>query len=411
MISLGEKIKKRRKQLKLTLKELAGDDFSYSLLSQIENNKAKPSMATLHKLADKLSLPINELINPIEVDRYRNLLVEFEKLIVMPYERNPEIDKKIVKAIEPILENIQFNSFEEARIVELYVIAYFYLHNELKLELLRHSITYYEQIGLINKKIQAQLFICKSYINQQSYNECEVIMQEILQQIEGGEYVFEPTALIDSYYYKAIIEAALGNYTLASSYTNKCLELMKQASLYYKIDAIYRLQLLLYIQLNNTFEGQANLQRLYNYTQFTRNTYDFIYYSYSKFHFENRIQLNEGLSEEIQQFIKEFSQQQDISLSILYNQELAYTLWKKGLYAEALQQVKEYEIPPYVIHPLERAAGYEILAIRADCYYHLGNEEQAFEDIVYSKQHVKPMPNSTYKNLIYHIYDAIFKKS
>ncbi|MEC1178397.1 hypothetical protein P9B03_07885 [Metasolibacillus meyeri] len=105
------------------------------------------------------------------------------------------------------------------------------------------------------------------------------------------------------------------------------------------------------------------------------------------------------------------SQQQDMSLSILYNQELAYTLWKKGLYAEALQQVKEYEIPSYVIHPLEQAAGYEIMAIRADCYYRLGNEEQAFEDIVYSKQHVEPMPNSTYKNLIYHIYDAIFKKS
>lgn len=410
MISLGEKIKKRRKQLKLTLKELAGDDFSYSLLSQIENNKAKPSMATLHKLAEKLSLPINELINPIEVDRYRNLLVEFERLIIMPYERNPEIDKKIVEAIEPLLEHIQFNSFEEARITELYVIAYFYLHSELKLELLQHSITYYEHIGLMNKKVQAQLFICKSYINQQNYDKCEVIMPEILQQIEDGEYIFESTVLIDSYYYKAIIEAALGNYTSASSYTNKCLELMKQANLYYKLDAIYRLQLLLYIQLNNISEGQTNLQKLYHYTQFTGNIYDFIHYSYSKFHFENRLHLNAHLSEEIQRFIKEFSQQQNMSLSILYNQELAYTLWEKGFYAEALQQIKEYAIPSYVIHPLELAAGYEILAIRAHCYYHLGNEEQAFEDIVYSRQQVKQMPNSTYKNLIYSIYDSIFKK-
>ncbi|WP_107839139.1 hypothetical protein [Metasolibacillus meyeri] len=109
--------------------------------------------------------------------------------------------------------------------------------------------------------------------------------------------------------------------------------------------------------------------------------------------------------------MQEISQQQDMSLSILYNQELAYILWKKGLYAEALQHVEKYDIPSYVVHPLERAAGYEILAICAHCYYHIGNEEQAFEDIVYSKQHVKHLPNSTYKSLVYSIYNAIFKKN
>lgn len=100
-----------------------------------------------------------------------------------------------------------------------------------------------------------------------------------------------------------------------------------------------------------------------------------------------------------------------MSLSILYNQELAYSLWKQQLYTEALQQVEAYEIPSYVIHPLEQAACYEILAIRADCYYHLGNKEQAFEDIVHSKKQIKHMPNSTYKSLINHIYYSIFKKA
>ncbi|WP_342558265.1 helix-turn-helix transcriptional regulator [Metasolibacillus sp. FSL K6-0083] len=411
MISLGEKVKKRRKQLKLTLKELAGEDFSYSLLSQIENDKAKPSMATLQKIAEKLSLPVNELINPIEIDRYRNLLVEFEKLIVMPFERNPAIDKKITDAIEPLLENIQFNSFEEARVVELYVISYFYLHDELKIELLNQSIAYYEHTGLNNKIIQAQLFICKSLINHKKYNECEAIIQVILQQTEVDEYLFEPTVLIDSFYYKSIIEAASGNYMLASTYTTKCLETMNRTNLYYKIDAIYRLQLLLYIQLDKKSEGEINLQKLHEYAQFTGNLYHSVYYAYSKFHFENRLELNDHLSNEIQQFITQFSKQEDLSLSILYNQELAYSLWKQQLYTEALQQVEAYEIPSYVIHPLEQAACYEILAIRADCYYHLGNKEQAFEDIVHSKKQIKHMPNSTYKSLINHIYYSIFKKA
>ena len=74
MNALGEKIKARRKQLGLTLKQLAGNDFSYSLLSQIENNKANPSMDTLQKLAQKLDMPISELLNNQSYIDYKSLL-------------------------------------------------------------------------------------------------------------------------------------------------------------------------------------------------------------------------------------------------------------------------------------------------------------------------------------------------
>ena len=52
-MTLGEKIKAQRKALGLTLKQLAGEDFSYSMLSQIENNKANPSMDLLQQLDRK----------------------------------------------------------------------------------------------------------------------------------------------------------------------------------------------------------------------------------------------------------------------------------------------------------------------------------------------------------------------
>lgn len=73
-------------------------------------------------------------------------------------------------------------------------------------------------------------------------------------------------------------------------------------------------------------------------------------------------------------------------------------------------QLKDYEIPAYVTHPLERSAGFEIIAVRADCLYKVSNEEEAIEDIVYSRQQVKNMPNSTFKETIYRIYDGILKK-
>lgn len=54
MATLGEKIKTLRKEKKLTQTELAGPELTKSMLSQIENGKATPSMKTLQYIAEKL---------------------------------------------------------------------------------------------------------------------------------------------------------------------------------------------------------------------------------------------------------------------------------------------------------------------------------------------------------------------
>ncbi len=52
--SLGEKIKALRKELNMTQTDLAGSEMTKSMLSQIENNLATPSMKNLQYLASKL---------------------------------------------------------------------------------------------------------------------------------------------------------------------------------------------------------------------------------------------------------------------------------------------------------------------------------------------------------------------
>ncbi|MCT4573638.1 helix-turn-helix domain-containing protein, partial [Bacillus thuringiensis] len=54
MATLGEKIKTLRKEKKLTQTELVGSELTKSMLSQIENGKATPSMKTLQYIAEKL---------------------------------------------------------------------------------------------------------------------------------------------------------------------------------------------------------------------------------------------------------------------------------------------------------------------------------------------------------------------
>lgn len=61
-MKIGEKIKSRRKALKMTQSELAGDFVTRNMICKIENGCATPSIETLTYIADKLQIPISYLV-------------------------------------------------------------------------------------------------------------------------------------------------------------------------------------------------------------------------------------------------------------------------------------------------------------------------------------------------------------
>ncbi len=67
MHKMGDRIKKRRESLKKPSSELAqAIGVTSSLISQIERGKAYPSILTLKKIADALSITVGELIGEYE---------------------------------------------------------------------------------------------------------------------------------------------------------------------------------------------------------------------------------------------------------------------------------------------------------------------------------------------------------
>ncbi|MGG7165521.1 helix-turn-helix domain-containing protein [Clostridium ihumii] len=66
ILSLGEKIKLRRKELNLTLKNLAGDRITAGQISLVESGKSNPSMDLLEYLADNLSVTVEYLMETEE---------------------------------------------------------------------------------------------------------------------------------------------------------------------------------------------------------------------------------------------------------------------------------------------------------------------------------------------------------
>ncbi|WP_138207366.1 helix-turn-helix domain-containing protein [Haloimpatiens lingqiaonensis] len=66
ILSLGEKIKRRRKELGMTLKDLAGERITPGQISLVESGKSNPSMDLLEYLANKLSTSVEYIMESEE---------------------------------------------------------------------------------------------------------------------------------------------------------------------------------------------------------------------------------------------------------------------------------------------------------------------------------------------------------
>src|SRR5712692_3032082 len=75
--TLGGRIRATRQALHLSLAEVAGQEYSTSLISQIERNTIEPSAGSLRYLAERLHLPLDELT--VLAQQHRESEVETHK--------------------------------------------------------------------------------------------------------------------------------------------------------------------------------------------------------------------------------------------------------------------------------------------------------------------------------------------
>ncbi|MGL5648358.1 MAG: helix-turn-helix domain-containing protein [Clostridium sp.] len=80
ILSLGEKIKTRRKELNMTLKDLAKDRITPGQISLVESRRSNPSMDLLEYLADTLNVNVEYLMES-EESQAENISLHFEQLV------------------------------------------------------------------------------------------------------------------------------------------------------------------------------------------------------------------------------------------------------------------------------------------------------------------------------------------
>ena len=79
ILTLGEKIKRRRKELEMTLKDLAGDRITPGQISLVESGRSNPSMDLLEYLANALQTSVEYLMESEETQAEK-ICVYYEQM-------------------------------------------------------------------------------------------------------------------------------------------------------------------------------------------------------------------------------------------------------------------------------------------------------------------------------------------
>src|SRR6476620_3749621 len=91
-IDLGRAIKRRREELKLSLRDVADvTDVSASTLSRIENGTGRPDADNIARLTQWLDIPVDRLLT-------KNGPNDVEPVIYYPHEPTPEIVEAHLRA-------------------------------------------------------------------------------------------------------------------------------------------------------------------------------------------------------------------------------------------------------------------------------------------------------------------------
>lgn len=412
MNGLGERIKKLRIEKKLTLAQLAGERLTKGMLSLIENGKAKPSMESLHYIAEQLGVDIVELLNEGNVKQFRKLLLEIEqayKETASTFTKDELVQlNKLFQQLDDIREQLQGNTYEEVRLLDLHTRLNHQLHNVQDLSVMYDVITAYEKIHVYRRIISCYSFLCGMAFERNDYMIALHFMQEAEQRVQSYIHLIDPLSTLDMHYQLSVLYAAVDDSENTQHHLEHALEIAHKEKIYYRIDDFYRFILLQAISQGEQEKSKYYLTKLKQHADFTEDPVVKQYLTFCKAHYINFIDKEyERIPRLAKEINHDLTQEHALFVAKLFCIEETYAFWARGYYKEAIECSKEMNIPPNVYHPMELSLFYQCFAVRALCFVEEGDKEAAKRDIVQAYDGVKNFPNTIYKTYIHNAYGKI----
>lgn len=399
-ITIGRKIRERRRELKMTQSDLAGNEMTKSMLSHIETGHSNPSMKNLEYIARKLDIPIAYLLedDTAEYKRQQEEQMPVELILSDLNDIDELINGKAFElAEEEIKKLLNFYTFNEKSKIYADVINRLGFC-KLKLQKVEEGRKLIEKCSSIYMSNMLYVDAARSNINllrlgieNYDYNDCSKRLDkiyEIYNKSSNKDIFLEIEMLV----MQPAIHFALGNYEKTIEACKKAIFLSRDNNIYYKLDDAYRILAIMYMLRGdfNNFELNANEAK--KYVEFTGNKLNLakIYHNYAKC--ENQKGNPVKAIEYLNLLVDSIGEQ-----TFYYYIEYAKAQYLMSNYSEAIEALMEInyeEKPKYQMDCI-----YLITAriYKGLCYCKLGELERAISEIEKAIKEIEKYINTGYK--------------
>ncbi|MBC8060354.1 MAG: helix-turn-helix transcriptional regulator [Clostridiaceae bacterium] len=383
---VGGKIKEIRKELKMTQSQLAGEELTKSMLSQIENNLSNPSMKTLQYIANRLNKSIAYFLEEKNIENnprtsYDNLTADFEQTIKTI---NDNIEKSLFKQAQHLLEDLLIKGSIKNPSKLLEDIAY-----KLGKSLIEIN-NYDEGERYINLSIEwclnnkhhieaakAYLELSRRFLDEYKYEECLNIINrtfEIYNKSINSDIPFE----IELYFHKILVISSIVEGDKLIELIDEALSISNQSNMYYKTGELYRLKATANYLKGNYEEFDNAIKKAYQFAEFSEDKA-----SLSNIHLtQSMVAIEKNDPEKALEHIE--LQYKYMGKKIyLYHLQKAKAHYLLGNYQEAYEYIQLVEFPSYTKVKLDYLIMWSSKIYEGLILNKLGRYTEALEAIKY----------------------------
>ncbi|KOP70951.1 helix-turn-helix domain-containing protein [Cytobacillus solani] len=402
---LGERIRKLRKQKKMTLETLAGDALTKGMLSLIENNKANPSMESLAYIAQRLGVDVTDLLEEISSQELREVLEKAEKLFNQDLEEVNDQYKQLIALIEPYASRLA-NGYESARLLDIYSRSLYYEKKDGWKGLLDKAVQIYDQMNLTSRRASLGVFRSAVEFFAHDYAESLNIHVNERRKIETTHAYIDPMTRLSLDYHEAALHFAVGDTESATRVMNEAINFSKENRIFYLIDDLYRLAAGYAMMSKNTEKKAYYTQKLKQYEKFADDMN-------SKW-FCELINIDSLISDE-----HDYAKAIEWIDAILENNqkpegyqpyfflEKGRALYELGHFSEALQCLEKINIPSYIHHPFDLSIFYIADSYTALCHLEQKDLKAAIHFSEVAVKNFELLPDTSYKDFCYATYQKV----
>lgn len=411
--TLGERIRKLRKQRGLTLEELAGDALTKGMLSLIENNRSKPSMESLTYIAERLNVMVSELLEEVSSTEVKEVLDEAEKLYYLQSElligKKDEDYKNIIHLIEPYAEKLT-RGYEAGRLLDLYGRSLSRLNKEGWERYLDRATAIYDEMNLTNHRAEVGIFRSMRKFIAHQYKEALQILLKEKAEIEQNHAYIDPLTRLELDYNEAVLQFAVGNQELALQVMEQAINFSRKERIFYLIDNLYRLALGYAIMCGDEEKMHLYDKKLKQFTDFSEDLFSKINYEFMK---AGMLLTWEKKYPEVLAICDRYTA--DHSLDETFK-SFFYLLkgishYGLGQFEEALRWLEKVTVPKFIHHPFDLSMLYTKDAYRALCHFELGERDRAKRFAQTAWERIRSFPKTVYQDFIKKTYEMIEKQT